>query len=104
MTDSTRFNEVGYDACSLSSVNDTEDGIIGSGRMLGKAYARLRYKLEARLNRLAVWLGHGPDIIAIRIWKIQDSLAPDPAWGKKLEKNCKRLVHYAWRVLLIQMC
>lgn len=104
MTDSTRFNEVEYDVCSLSSVNDTEDGIVGSGRTLGKIYARLGHELEARLNKFSVWLGHGPNVIAIRIQKIQDNLAPDPARRRKLEKNCKRLVRYAWQVLLVQRC
>ena len=104
MTDSTRLDEIVYDACSLSSVNDTEDGIVGSGRTLGKAYARFGHELEAILNRFVVWLGHGPNVIAIRIQKFQDNQAPDLARRKKLEKNCKRPVRYAWQVLLIQRC
>ena len=83
-----------YEVCSLSTSNETEDDLPGSGRTLGKLYNFLGQKVESGLSGAAERMGYGPNAIAMRIQRIQENRGLDLRRRRKLRANCKRLVCY----------
>ena len=100
-----------YTLCSASSLNDTEDGLIGPGRTLGMVYGLLGEKLENVAGRIAVKVlhrgpqetgkniltVHGKPYIYLRDRKTgQDVRTLNPQYNnvKLIRKKCKRLNRY----------
>ena len=101
-----------YFVCSASSLNETEDGLIGPGRTLGMLYEFLGEKLESISGKIAEKVLHrGPQETGKNILAIYDN-AITGSWDHKVEswvetpkfhclgrtkvirKKCKRLERY----------
>ena len=95
MSDSSK-DDLGYayEVCSLSTSNETEDDLPGPGRTLGKLYNFLGQKVENGLSKAAESMGYGPNIIALRIQRIQENPGLDLRRRRKLRANCRRLARY----------
>lgn len=91
-------NEVdAYECCSIASSNETADDLPGPGRLLGNLYVSTGKRFENGLGMVAVRMGHGPHVLALKIQKILDNKRP-PSRNfnrrKKLRKTCQSLARY----------
>lgn len=95
-------SSVEYELCSIASSNETMDDLPGPGRILGNLYTSARRRLENGIGRLAVRMGRGPNVTALKIQRILENKSLRPLTRhKKLKKNCKRLSRYVKWVVQI---
>ena len=84
-----------YELCSIASSEKTADNLPGPGRLLGKLYVRVGRPLENGLGKAAANLGHGPNIVAMKIRKIIEDKSLGPfIRRRKMKKEYKKLERY----------
>lgn len=88
-------NDFLYEVCSLTSSAETADDLPGPGRLLGNLYTFIGRKFENRVGSVAVRMGYGPTVSALKIQRIEeDQSLCYSVRRKKLRKNCKLLAQY----------
>lgn len=86
-----------WEICSATDTNETADNLPGLGRTLGRFYAFVGDKLEAKLGFTAERMGFGPRAVVRKIQRIKIEDEDGYIWNnnrKKAQKKCKQLVQY----------
>lgn len=84
-----------YYACSIASSNETADNLPGPGRILGNVYVSLGRRLERGVARVAGRMGFGPQVLALKIRKVEEK---DGKWWQPLDaEDLRKLRKYGNR-------
>lgn len=88
-------DESSYCIGSFNSSTETSSDIPGPGRLLGKAYGHLGKTIERYISAVAVKVGRGPRLTAMKMRRLNRGNGTlDSSNLKKLEKAGKRLASY----------